>query len=293
MKKTLLPILFLICSAPALMAQSFMGWEYNDRFFSAYIGTGRAGYLGELTNGKPLASGLSLVNFGVEARLLSQLGAKVQIAKYRLEGSDENAADSSANRQRNLSFFSKNYEISLQAIYYLFPYTGKYHTRRTYEPYIGLGVGYNTFNPKTTLDGVEYTLSDYRTENQDYAKSGIVFPISLGVKAKLNEFMNLNLDLGYRIIFTDYLDDVSGVYGGPYPDGSIPSRLSNRKDEIPQVNDAVYEQLITGNARGNPTTKDKYFFINFSVEIYAPRDLFKSRGGKTRKEKIIGKPSAY
>jgi hypothetical protein len=293
MKKYLFIILLLNLVSFTGSAQSFMGWAYNDRFFSTYLGTGRTGYIGELTNGKPLASGLSMITLGVEARLLSQLGAKIQIAKYTLEGSDENAKDSTTNSQRNLSFFSNNLEVSLQAIYYIFPYAGMYHSRRTYEPYLSVGVGYSTFGPKTELGGVVYKLSDFRTENTDYSTSGIIIPLGFGVKAKLNEFMNLDLDLGYRLTFNDYLDDVSGLYGGPFPDGSTDAKLSNRKDDIGQVNPEAYERLQSGGLRGNPNNKDAYFFINFNLEIYLPRDILKSRGGKIRKEKIIGKPSAY
>lgn len=293
MSKRLFIFLFLSVLSLSGYAQSFMGWEYNDRFFSGYVGTGRTGYIGELTNGKPLASGLSMLTLGVEARLLSQWGAKIQITKYTLEGSDENAADSSVNRQRNLSFFSKNAEVSLQAVYYIFPYSGKYHKRRTYDPYLALGIAYSIFNPKAILDDTEYTLSEYRTENTDYSKSAVVFPLGFGVKAKMNEFMNLNFDFGYRFTLTDYLDDVSGVYGGPYSDGSLEAKLSNRKDEIGQVNSFAYENLLTGAFRGDPNNNDGYFFLSFSIEVYLPRDLFKSRGAKTRKERIIGKPSAY
>ena len=293
MKKNVIPVLLLLLLPMLSAAQSFMGWEYNDRYFSVQVGTGRSGYIGELTNGKPLVGGLSMFNVGVEARLLGQLGAKFQYINFDLAGSDENAKDSTVNQQRNLSFFSNNHEFSLQAVYYIFPYTGKYHTRRVYEPYIAVGVAYTLFNPKANLDGTDYVLSDFQTEGKAYGKSGIVLPLSLGVKWKLNEFMNLNLDLAWRFTFTDYLDDVSGVYGGPFTDGSLKSRLSNRKDEIAIVNQNAYDSLVPGAQRGNAANKDKYFFVNFSLEIYLPQDLFKGRGGSTKKEKIIGKPSAY
>ncbi len=294
MKKHLFIFLLLAGIAPhTTYAQSFMGWEYNDRFFSAYLGTGRAGYLGELTNGKPLAGGLSMLNLGVEARLLSRVAARVQVTHFRLEGSDENAPDSSANQQRNLSFLSKNVEMMLQGVYYFKRYSGMYYKRTNYEPYVAAGIGYMWFNPQAKLDGEYYVLSDYKTENKTYNKTSQVIPLSAGLKMKLNEFMNLNLDLGYRITFTDYLDDVSTVYGGPFPDGSLEARLSNRKDQIPKVNDEAYDSYTVGNPRGNPADKDAYFHINVSVEVFLPRDLFKNRGGKTRKERIIGKPSAY
>lgn len=278
-------------------AQSFLGWQLHDRYFSIYAGTGWTGYVGDLTNGNPFSEGLSHVNFGVEARLLTRIGARVQFARYKLEGSDANAADSSFNRQRNLSFHSTNYEWQVQGVYYFLKYRGKYHKRRTYEPFFALGFGKTYYNPKadhTDINDVTttYDLRAIGTETSSYGNSAWIIPANIGVKAALNEFLNLSLDMGYRFTFTGHLDDVYGNYAGPFDDGSIEATLSNRKDEVPLTNKEAYDAMVPGAKRGNGKY-DGYFLINVNIELYLPQDLFRSKNGKHRKQKILGKPSAY
>lgn len=273
-------------------AQNFFSWAQNDRYFTAYIGVGRTGYFGELTNGKPLVQDPSSFNIGLEARLFTRISARAQITRYKIEATDDNAPDSSANIQRNLSFTSNNWEFVLQGVYYFHKYSGKYHTRKTYEPYIAVGFGKTTYNPKAELDGQSFELRGLRTEGKKYGKSAYILPLNFGVKGKLNEFMNLTLDLGYRIAFTDYLDDVSQNYI-THLEPSISGSLANRRDEISIVNQAAFDGYIPGGKRGDNAKYDKYFSINLFLEFYLPRDLFKRNIGKVRKEKIIGKPGAY
>lgn len=280
-----------------------MDWRYHDRYFSVFAGTGWTGYIGDLTNGKPLSSGLSHFNLGVEARLYSKIAARVQVGTYRIEGSDQNAPDNSYNRQRNLSFEAQNFEWQAQAVYYFLKYNKKYYKRRTYEPYLAFGVGQTFYFPTVELtdsEGVvtKFNLRDFNTETETYAKSTVIIPLSLGVKAAINEFLNLSLDLGYRFTFSGHLDDVYGNYADPngdtqgYPDGTDGSRLSNRKFEVGTINQEAFDELIPGQKRGNGKY-DSYFLANFNIELYLPRDLFKSKKGRGRKQKIIGKPSAY
>lgn len=297
MFKRIILLSFLIVSAKLGHSQSFLGWQLHDRYFSIYAGTGWTGYIGDLTNGSPFTDGLSHYNVGIEARLYSRIGARVQFAQYKLEGSDENAADSSFNRQRNLSFHSKNFEWQVQGVYYFLKYRGKYHKRRTYEPYLAIGFGKTYYNPKadhTDINDITttYDLRSLSTETESYGNSSWIIPVNLGVKAALNEFLNLSMDMGYRFTFTGHLDDVNGRFAGPFSDGSIEASLSNRKDEVPEINQAAYDSFVPGAKRGNGKN-DGYFLINLNIELYLPQDLFKGKNGRRRKEKILGKPSAY
>ncbi len=278
--------------AQVCFSQSFLNWQLRDRYFSVYAGTGWAGYFGELTNGRPMSNGFTNVQIGLEARLYSKIATRVQGTMYRIEGSDSNAPDSSANRQRNLSFRSRNFEWNFQVMYYFFEYNDKYHKRRTYEPYFALGFGQTFYNPKATYNGVEYDLRNMGTEAGSYGKSAWVIPVGLGVKAAFNEFLNVSLDVGYRYAFTSHLDDVSGSYAGPYDLGTIEGFLSNRSDQIPLVNQAAFDSIQPGAARGTGKN-DSYLLISVSIELYIPGDLFKSKRGETRKEKWMSKPSAY
>lgn len=292
MNKRIFLIIFSVSLCCAAEAQNFFSWQHNDRYFSAYIGTGRTGYFGDLSNRKPLVKDLSHVNIGLEARLFTRLGARVQVTRYKIEGSDVNSADSSATRQRNLSFTSKNWEFVFQGVYYFHRYGGKYHNRKNYEPYIAAGYGITTYNPTTVLADVSYNLRDFQTEGVAYEKTAHVLPLNFGVKGKLNEFMNLTLDLGFRFAFTDYLDDVSGRFIA-HPEPSISGSLANRSNEISTVNQEAFDSFIPGGKRGDNAKYDKYFIINLFLEFYLPRDLFKRNIGKVKKEKLIGKPGAY
>ena len=279
--------LTLFCSA-----QSFLNWQLRDRYFSVYAGTGWAGYFGELTNGNPMSNGLSSFQLGVEARLYSKLAARVQGTYYRIEGSDTNAPDSSANRQRNLSFQSRNWEWNFQAVYYFLKYQGKYHKRRTYEPYIAFGFGQTFYNPKGEYNGMDYELRSIGTENQSYGKSAWLIPAGIGIKAAFNEFLNVTLDAGYRYSFSSHLDDVSGSYAGPYELGTVEGFLTDRSDQIPLTNQEAFNSISPGANRGTGKN-DSYLLLSVSIELYLPADLFKSKRGNARKEKLIGKPSAY
>lgn len=297
MLKKIIPVLLLAFASNKGLSQSFLGWQLHDRYFSIYAGTGWTGYIGELTNGSPLSEGLSHINFGIEARLYTRIGARVQAGWYSLEGADVNAADSSFNRQRNLSFHSRNFEWQVQGVYYFLKYRGKYHKRRTYEPYLAAGFGKTYYSPKADFTDINdvtetYDLRSIGTETETYGKSTWIIPVNIGIKAALNEFLNLSLDLGYRFTFTGYLDDVHGIYAGPFDDGSIEASLSNRRDEVPEINEAAYAALVPGAPRGNGK-KDGYFLVNLNLELYLPQDLFKGKNGRRRKEKILGKPSAY
>lgn len=296
LKKIVFLLLFGLMTKAA-QCQSFLGWQLHDRYFSIYAGTGWTGYIGDLTNGSPFSEGLSHYNFGIEARLYTRIGARVQVAQYKLRGLDANAADSSFNRQRNLSFHSKNFEWQVQGVYYFLKYRGKYHKRRTYEPYLAAGFGKTYFSPKADFTDINdvtetYDLRSIGTETETYGKSTWIIPVNIGVKAALNEFLNLSLDMGYRFTFTGYLDDVHGRYAGPFDDGSIEASLSNRKDEVPEINSEAYDALVPGAQRGNGKY-DGYFLINLNLELYLPQDLLRGKNGKRRKEKILGKPSAY
>lgn len=293
MIKRLIVILFLLFCFKSGWSQSFLGWQLHDRYFSVYGGTGWTGYIGELTNKKPFSQGLSHYNIGVEARLYSRVAARVQFSRFDLRGNDQNAPDSTFNRQRNLSFESTNYEWQVEAVYYFLKYRDKYYKRRAYEPYVAAGIGQVFYSPSGALIdtagiSTSYDLRSLNTEGDEYNKSSIIIPVHLGVKAAINEFINLSLDLGYRFTFTGHLDDVNASYNNSLSSESIAAQLSNRKDEVGIINEAAYNNSSRGNG-----TNDGYFLVNLNLELYLPRDLFRSKNGKRKKEKILGKPSAY
>ncbi len=285
MKKAILFSIFLFCLAEA-RSQDFLSWQYNDRYFSIVAGTGHTRYIGELNNGKGFEQGLSNGSLGVECRLFSKWAVRAEVVYYSISGSDADAADSSFNRQRNLSFQSGNFEGQLSGVYYFKPYRKYYHQRRKFEPYVHAGVGATTVNPKANYNGELVKLRPLATEGVKYGGVAMVVPFGLGVKARVTSFVNLVGEVGYRYTFTDRLDDVSENYGS-LPVGSVAQALSNRKDEVGVINQAAYEAMIPGGRRGK-TGNDSYLLIQWKLEAYLPPGIFR---GKAKKP--FSKPSAF
>ena len=78
---------------------------------------------------------------------------------------------------------------------------------------------------------------------------------------KLKEKWQLSYEFGYRIVFTDYLDDVSKTYVSietlSLRKGDIAGELSYRKVGVPFSEE--------GFPRGNPKVKDYYFFTGLKL----------------------------
>ncbi len=268
----------LLFSFSFSFGQNFLSWKFSDRYFSASVGTGSATYFGDITTkfqGTP-----TILNVGLEARLLTHLSVRIEGSRYSLRAKDAWAEEGSFARQRNHSFESKNWEGNFQVIYYLKPYAGDYYRRAQWDPYIGTGVGLTSYFPTKELRGETYFLKRIDTEpDQKYGYTALVVPITAGVKFKVNDFTNLNFELGYRLTTTDYLDDVAGVYPTVDEDNTILEDLANPKDLIPLQNQGAYDLLIPGAPRGNDRKTDGYLFAMLKLEFFIPKD-FLSRSKK-------------
>jgi len=181
------------------------------------------------------------------------------------------AADSKNKRAdlvaRNLSFKSNVWDISVAGQYDVFDLTAG---EKTVTPYVFLGVGFFHYNPYTTdRNGNKVYLQLEKTEGQGlaaypdrkpYKLTQLQLPFGLGVKYALNENIVLALELKYRYIDTDYLDDVSEAYPEKaYLDARDPTtaRLTWRADELP--GGAPYPAKVGNLARGNPDNNDSYY----------------------------------
>ena len=284
--RKLLTTSFLLFSFIAT-SQNFLSWQFTDRYFSLSVGTGASTYFGELNSKNSLSSDINQFNVGVEARLLNRIGARIDAGIFSLAGSDRNAADSSFQKQRNLSFNTRNLHFQLHTIYYIKPYQGDYYKRWFVDPFIFTGVGYMRFNPTAELGGETYSLREARTEGVDYKKWVTTIPVGIGVKVKANEFLNINLEASYHFTFTDYLDDVSNTYATEFAN-STAQLLSDRKEEVGVVNPEFYDQIQPGAVRGNPDNNDSFLQISLKAEIFLPPGLFSRKSNA-----IIKKPSAY
>ncbi len=280
---TKLIVLLFCCVSLHTQGQNFLSWKYNERYYSLAVGTGMATYFGELNDRNQINERIRQVNVGLEARLLSHFSARVEGIYFELSGSDRNAASGSFAQQRNLSFASYNFETNLQVIYYFRRYNEDYFSRWNIDPYIAGGIGLMWYYPYALLADERYFLRPLPTEpDKAYGVAALVFPLSAGVKFKINAFINVNVEAGYRFTRTDYLDDVSTTIPETFPSFTVEA-LSIRKDEIPLVNLEAYNLLVPGGPRGDATTNDHYLFIALKVEMFLPPGLFNSKSAAFKK----------
>jgi hypothetical protein len=250
MSKTLIIIILTLFSI-TVHAQS---WEIGG------FGGG-AGYMGDLNPNNPLKiSGIAVGGF-VKRNFDGYFSAKLAYT-YGVIGAADSNSSNQQFRNRNLSFKDHLNEVSLTAEYNFMKYIPSV-SQNYYTPFIFAGIAYTGYNPTTVYQGQTYDLRYLQTEGQPtpYANSTWALPYGVGIKYNVTGKWNLIADIGYRIAYTDYLDDVSGYY----PDKSkLPSTLSAA------LSDRSGER--TGNYIGTPNTqrgdlrpRDTYLFVGFSI----------------------------
>jgi hypothetical protein len=273
--KFILPFLFLFLSCFSAFAQRFYPSGIQSRTRIS-LNFGSATYMGDLQEEQLIAT---TPNAGLtyEYQLNPRWGVRADGLAYRLSAKDANSMDPARN-ERNLSFFSTNYELSGSFVLYLFKkLPAAYSQRKPVNIYALIGFGGTYFNPKTIYKGNTYALRDYQTEGVAYSKISPVIPSGMGVTGKLSTRLDLAMEVTYRLTFTDYLDDVSRNYPGPKNFASeITAELSDRRQE------GGYEPMAAGSRRGNPALKDGYALYNVRV-IYYLNSMYYSATDKRKR----------
>jgi hypothetical protein len=244
---TFLFFLFITCQ---LQAQT---WEVGGTL-------GGAGYIGDLNPNNPVkVSGISGGLF-VKRNFDGYFSTKLNFTYGRI-GADDSKSSSQQFRDRNLSFHDPLKELSLIGEFNFMNYVPDAGPHK-YTPYIYSGVGITSYAPRTTFDGKSKSLRNLRTEGEatEYGKNTIVIPYGAGLKYNFNSKWTLAGDIGYRFMFTDYLDDVSGKYVDPGQLTPGSARiLADRSGEVGKPANPA------GSQRGDFKPRDTYFFISFTI----------------------------
>lgn len=187
--------------------------------------------------------------------------------------------------ERNLSFRSPITEVMLAAEFYPILIFGKFNQDvfpSLFQPYILGGIAYYHFNPQAKLNNNWIDLQPLHTEGQGfkeypdrkvYSLNQINFPVGIGAKWEATSFLNLRMELVWRLLTTDYLDDVSTRYIDPT---LFPIYLSaNRANLASKLHDRHKPGAQTAHPdgiRGNPRNNDSYFSLNFKVAFIFNRE---------------------
>ncbi|HTJ49987.1 MAG TPA: DUF6089 family protein [Cyclobacteriaceae bacterium] len=263
----LLVLTFSLATIPFITdAQSFYAIR-RDRSLIFSAGTGTSSYFGELKDkGKVIGPNPRVnLNFGLQYFFTNRIAVRTEVGWFQLAGNDA----SSVNKGRNLSFTSNCYEINAVGMVNLFPNGTRFYQRAPYNIYAFAGVGYLHMNPKAEYDGKKYALQPLRTENVKYSREQFVIPFGLGARIKVTPFFNVAVEGGWRVTFTDYIDDVSTRYPdrSTWDPNSIRYKLTDRRSEI------GLEDWPAGHKRGNPSKNDSYYLLTVKVEYYLPNNF--------------------
>lgn len=182
--------------------------------------------------------------------------------------------------ERNLSFRSNISEFMVAAeIHPLFIFINKNNEDwqpPMFSPYLLAGVGFMHFNPQAKIQDKWVDLQPLSTEGQGFAKypnakpyklNQMSIPLGVGVRYELTSNINLRAEINYRILNTDYLDDVSTTYVDPIIYDAF---TGGKRTNALLLNDRQWELdpthiTVEGDQRGNPSHNDSYFTFNVKI----------------------------
>lgn len=226
------------------------------------------GYGGDLSE---KAMNTKLLNacgsFGASVELDDQFSINALWTYGMIQGDDKY---SDTRAFRNLRFKSIIREYSLMGQY-------NFLSRENHRlsPFACAGIAVFKFNPYLEQGPNIFYLHDYNTEGQGvynnvkpYHLTQFSVPFGIGFEWISDENTRIGIVGIVRKTFTDYLDDVSGVYAPQelLKDnfGSTSVSLAYRGNLFPG---GVRTYPVAGTPRGNPQNKDTYYFLGFSIKL--------------------------
>ena len=243
-----------------------------------------------------------------------------------LRGSDFSSADANdqANGKfryyRNLSFRNSIKELSAVAIFDLYENQHTYLSRVKWTPFAFGGLAVFHHNPQAIaplwgLDnetlpeaGKWVSLHKLGTEGQHanleptdanygikpYKLIQLAIPMGVGVRFKLHDVVDFSAEVGFRYLFTDYIDDVSRNYVdlGVF-ENELARALSYRSNELPiaditripvTARNGVTYNVIEGygheyptNIRGKKGNNDIYMVTTFRLSHIVGKTMHRAK----------------
>ena len=192
-------------------------------------------------------------------------------------------AEDPARRARNLNFRNRMVEFGFRTDVTVFHIADRSNNGNFLKPgqlsvrgfvFTGAyGVLHNpqaqiTHDPNNEWEDRWYDLRPLRTEGQveEYASLIAAIPVGLGIEFGIGNNWILGFEGSWRSTFTDYLDDISGMYANPDMLSPLARAISSQSNQavINAINDPSSGNLGNhqysegGTYRGNPNSNDSY-----------------------------------
>jgi len=212
------------------------------------------------------------INAFVRRNVDSRLSIRMGVSFGTISGSDSKSLNP-YNISRNLSFNSTIFEGSVGVEFNFAPFhhhSRKGRNKNQFSPYLLAGFGILHHSPRAQYKGSSYALQPLGTEGQapgqEYSLVQPAFIIGGGFKIDINSQWGIIIEGATRILFFDYLDDVSGEYanasliaGHRGSMGSTAIGLADRSGEVGQNLGAP------GRQRGDSKTNDGYTMFSIGI----------------------------
>lgn len=294
-------------------------WKTNRNEIN--LGFGIANFLGELGGrnqiGSPFVWDLELSQTRPAASLSWRYYIKrkqsfrLGIAYGVLAGND-NLTSEIFRHNRNLHFRSDVIEASLRYelhlyreelghVYDLRGVKGTKSSRVGFYFFGGIGMFY--FEPKAQFNNAWVDLRPLGTEGQGlpggpepYDNIELCIPMGIGLRKSFSKQFSLGLELQYTKTFTDYIDDVSGVYydneaiaAANGTNGLMAAYLADPSIGIGEIYSHGIDPTVAGQQRGDSKDLDAYIFmtVNATYKIFKYRSGSKKYRARIRRQKIV------
>lgn len=231
---------------------------------------GMTNYQGELQDGILNSKNIHLrVGISGLVDLTNRFSVKCELSKSNVSGSDSYSRVKD-NRERNLSFESRLYEVSIIGRYYL------NNSFVKFQPYLFGGFSMFRVNPYAfDNSGTRWYLYPLSTEGQGlpgYSDPNklyhVAIPLGLGLKLHLSQDVIFDIDIGFRKTFTDYMDDVSNKYVDRQlllnHRGTKSLEMAYRGN-VNSGNTNNYP--VAGSIRGNPGKMDSFVSCSLGLQV--------------------------
>jgi len=192
----------------------------RTNYIRAGIAGGSTNYLGDLDNDFTFLFTKGSFGLDVSYKFNPLMSVRLGFMQGWAGAADSVSNDLARNR-RNLHFRTPITEGNFQLVIDFIANDRRFRDRPNYVPYVFGGFSIFKFNPQALYQGEWVDLQRIGTEGQfilgnndldPYALVQLAIPMGAGVRFKLADQWDLELETGFRKTFTDYLDDVSGVY---------------------------------------------------------------------------------
>lgn len=262
-------------------ASGFSGSSYGRGRFSPYLYGGvsvnTGNYFGDLAPVDRIGStkiAFTTLGGGVHLgyKFANSVAARIGFNYVRLKGEDAssdpdpNNPSSLGRYGRNLSFRNDIFEFHIVAQLFIFPNNGGIRNRFPINPYIIAGGSVFYHDPKAQAPSADFQkggssfpeanqwvrLKPLGTEGQTlpdsrikpYSNFAIAIPVGVGAKARIPATpFDVSLELGMRVAFTDYIDDIGA---NNYVN---PTRFKNPLARIMSDRSAEPRSSLTGKQR--------------------------------------------